>query len=46
VRLNTAIQLSTMVQHKAGVPKPAEQSDEEFLEATARQMRNQARLRT
>jgi len=46
VRLNTAIQLSTMVQHKAGVPKPAQQSDEEFLETTARQMRNQARLRT
>ncbi|HUI83227.1 MAG TPA: RDD family protein [Candidatus Binatia bacterium] len=46
VRVNTAIQLSDRVQQKMGLAKPANQSDEEFLEATARQMRNQARLRT
>jgi uncharacterized RDD family membrane protein YckC len=45
VRINTAIQLADMVQRKTGVPKPLDQSDDDFLETTARQMRNQARLR-
>jgi hypothetical protein len=41
-----AVQLSEMVQRKTGVPKPADRSDDDFLEAIARQIRNQARLRT
>lgn len=45
VRLKTGIQLSEMIQRKTGLRRAAEQSDEEFLEATARQVRDQARLR-
>lgn len=45
VRLNTAIRLSDMIQRKTGLGKAPGQSDEEFLEATARQVRNQARVR-
>jgi uncharacterized RDD family membrane protein YckC len=44
VRLKTAISLSEMIQSKTGVAKPANQSDEDFLEATARTVRDQARL--
>lgn len=45
VRLNTAIRLGEMVQNKTGTVKQPDQSDEDFLEATARQVRDQARLR-
>jgi len=46
VRLNTAIQLSEMIQRKSGLTRAAGQSDEEFLEFVARQVRDQARLRS
>lgn len=46
VRLNTAIRLCEVVQRKTGLTKAANQSDEEFLEALARQVRDQARLRS
>jgi uncharacterized RDD family membrane protein YckC len=46
VRFNTAVQLAEMIQRKAGLAKPANESDEEFLEATARHVRDQARLRS
>ena len=45
VRFNTAVQLAEMIQRKTGVAKPAKQSDEDFLEVTARQVRDQARFR-
>ena len=44
VRLKTSISLSEMIQNKTGVPKPEDQSDEDFLESTARTVRDQARL--
>ena len=46
VRLNTAIRLGEMIQQKTGLPKPSDQSDEDFLQAIAGQVRDQARLRT
>jgi len=46
VRLNTAIRLSEMIQQKTGLPKAAGQSDEDFLQDIAGQVRDQARLRT
>ncbi len=44
VRLNTAIQLSEMIQKKTGLTRPPDQSDEDFLEETAKRVRDQARL--
>ena len=46
VRLNTAIRLCELIQHKTGLTKLQNQSDEEFLETLARQVRDRARLRT
>jgi hypothetical protein len=46
VRLNTAIRLCELIQHKIGLTKLEGQSDEEFLETLARQVRDRARLRT
>jgi uncharacterized RDD family membrane protein YckC len=46
VRLNTAIRLCDLIQHKTGLTKLENQSDEEFLETLARQVRDRARLRT
>ncbi len=46
IRLNTAIRLCEMVQRKTGLDKAADQSDEDFLEMLAQQVRDQARLRT
>ena len=46
VRFNTAMQLSEMIQRKSGVARTPEQSDEDYLEWIARQIRDQARLRT
>ena len=46
VRFNTAAQLSDLVQRKCGFAKPADQSDEDFLQNVARQVRDHARLRT
>ena len=46
VRLTTAIRLCEMIQQRTALPKPPQQSDEEFLEAIARQVRDQARLRS
>ena len=45
VRLNTAIRLADVIRRKSGLTRPAEQSDEDFLQAIARQVRDQARLR-
>ncbi len=45
VRYNTAIRLSELIQRKSGLLRPAEQSDEDFLQSVARQVRDQARLR-
>ena len=45
VRLNTAVRLSEMIQRKSGLVRAAGQSDEDFLESVARQVRDQARLR-
>jgi len=46
VRLNTAVRLSEMIQRKTGLTRAPEQSDEDFLESIARQVRDQARLRS
>ncbi len=46
VRFNTAVQLADMIRRKTGLAKRDSESDEEFLENTARQVRDQARLRT
>lgn len=46
VRFNTAVRLSEMIQRKSGLTRVAGQSDEEFLEYIARQVRDQARLRS
>jgi len=46
VRSSTALRLAQLVERKTGVAKPTDQSDEDFLETTARQVREQARLRT
>ena len=46
VRLNTAIRLCELIQLKIGLTKLEGQSDEEFLETLARQVRDRARLRT
>ena len=45
VRFNTAAQLSDLVQRKCGFAKPPDQSDEDFLQSVARQVRDHARLR-
>jgi len=45
IRLHTAIRLAEMIQRKSGLIRTASQSDEEFLENVARQVRDQARLR-
>ena len=44
VRENTAKQIVALVRQKAGVEKPAHQSDDDFLEALARQLRDTAAL--
>jgi uncharacterized RDD family membrane protein YckC len=46
VRLKTAIRLCELIQRKTGLTKLENQSDEEFLETLARQVRDRARLRT
>ena len=46
VRLTTAIRLCELMQQKTGLTKSEGQSDEEFLETLARQVRDRARLRT
>jgi uncharacterized RDD family membrane protein YckC len=46
VRLNTAIRLCELIQRKTGLARLENQSDEEFLETLARQVRDRARLRT
>jgi len=45
VRLNTAMRLAEMIQRKSGLSRMAPQSNEEFLETVARQVRDQGRLR-
>ena len=45
VRMNTAIRVSQLVQSKTGLRRAADQSDDDFLESIARQMREQARFR-
>jgi uncharacterized RDD family membrane protein YckC len=45
VRLNTAIRLCELMQHKTGLTKVEGESDEEYLETLARQVRDRARLR-
>ena len=46
IRFNTAIRLSEMIQRKSSIARTPEQSDEDYLESIARQVRDQARLRT
>jgi uncharacterized RDD family membrane protein YckC len=46
VRFNTAVRLAEMIQNKSGLTRATSQSDEDFLESVARQVRDQARLRT
>ena len=45
VRRTTAEQIVAMTVQKTGVPKPADQSDDDFLEAIARQLRDGAAFR-
>ncbi len=45
VRLTTAIRLCELVQQRTGLHKGPEQSDDDFLEMVARQVRDQARFR-
>ncbi len=45
VRFDTAVRLSETIQRKSGLTRTPNQSDEDFLEAAARQVRDQARLR-
>jgi uncharacterized RDD family membrane protein YckC len=45
VRLNTAVRLTELIQNKSGLTRAPGQSDEDFLESVARQVRDQARLR-
>jgi len=45
VRSTTAVQIVVMIVQKTGVPKPAGQSDDDFLEAIARQLRDGAVFR-
>jgi uncharacterized RDD family membrane protein YckC len=45
VRMTTAERIVTMVAEKTGVPKPAEQRDDDFLESVARQLRDGAKFR-
>ncbi len=45
VRFQTGVQLSELIQRKAALARPADQSDEDFLQTVARQVRDQARLR-
>ena len=46
VRLHTGIRLCEMIQQRTGLTRPADESDESFLERIAGQVRDQARLRT
>ena len=45
IRSTTAVQIVVMIVQKTGVPKPAGQSDDDFLEAIARQLRDGAVFR-
>ena len=45
VRRTTAERIVAMIAQKSGVPKPAEQSDDDFLESIARQIRDGAVFR-
>jgi uncharacterized RDD family membrane protein YckC len=45
VRRTTAERIVLMISQKSGVPKPADQADDDFLEATARQLRDGAVFR-
>lgn len=45
VRASTAMQLAQTIERKTGLAKVLNESDEDFLENTARQVREQARLR-
>jgi len=45
VRRTSALRIVHMVLQKTGLPKPADQSDDEFLEAIARQLRDGAQFR-
>jgi len=45
VRVTTAQRIVAMVAQKAGMTKPAEQRDDDFLEGIARQLRNTASFR-
>lgn len=45
VRVTTAQRIAAMVAQKAGMAKPADQKDDDFLEGIARQLRNTASFR-
>ena len=45
VRINTAIQISERIQQKSGLSREQGQTDDDFLESVARQMRDNAALR-
>jgi uncharacterized RDD family membrane protein YckC len=45
VRFQTGVRLSELIQNKTGLTRAANQSDEDFLQSVARQVRDQARLR-
>jgi hypothetical protein len=45
VRTTTAQRIVTLIGEKTGVPKPPEQRDDDFLEAIARQLRDNAAFR-
>jgi uncharacterized RDD family membrane protein YckC len=44
-RLNTALQIVAMVRKKTGMEKPPQLSDDDFLEAVAKEVRDTARFR-
>jgi uncharacterized RDD family membrane protein YckC len=46
IRFHTGVRLADMIQRKSGVAPAEGQSHEDYLEAIARQVRDQARLRT
>jgi len=45
VRFNTAVRISEIIQRKTGVARPPDQSDEDYLQAIAGQVRDHGRLR-
>jgi hypothetical protein len=45
VRTVTAQRIVTMITEKLGLPKPAEQRDDDFLESVARRLRDGAAFR-